>query len=211
MKTWIKYIANGMGILCSFIFPSDLPVLFRAVMAYFYTGYLKRRFAIWGHKSIIAFKAANLSGLEYIQVGEQTEIDKNVCLTAWKHYRTFQYAPQIVIGNNCHIGAGAHITSIHGITIGDNLLTGTNILITDNAHGASERELLDVHPEHRPLYSKGKVEIGHNVWLGNNVCILPGVTVGNGVIVAANSVVTKSVPDYTVVAGVPAQIVKRIN
>lgn len=200
-----------MGILCSFIFPSKLPVLFRAVMAYFYTGYLRRRFAAWGSKSVIAFKASHLNGLECVRVGDQTEIDKNVCLTAWKHHGTFQYAPRIVIGNNCHIGAGAHITSVNGITIGDNLLTGTNILITDNAHGASERGLLDVHPEHRPLFSKGKVEIGHNVWLGNNVCILPGVTVGNGVIVAANSVVTKSVPDYVVVAGTPARIVKLIN
>jgi len=54
------------------------------------------------------------------------------------------------------------------------------------------------------------VVIGNNVWLGNNVCILAGVTIGDGAIVAANSVVTKDVPAYSLVAGVPA-VIKKTN
>lgn len=211
MRKLVKHVAEGLGAFFSFIVPSKLPLLCQAAMSYFYTGYLRRRFAKWGQGSVIVFKASHLNGLRYVQVGERTEIDKNVSLTAWDYYKGLRYKPRIVIGDNCHIGAGAHVTSICGIIIGDNLLTGTNVLITDNAHGASEHELLEVHPKSRPLYSKGEVRIGRNVWLGNNVCILPGVTIGDGVIVAANSVVTKSVPDYTVVAGAPARIVKRIN
>lgn len=211
MRELVKHLAGKAGLLVSFIVPSNLPLLCRAAMSYFYTGYLQRHFARWGRGSAIVFRSSRLKGLRYVEVGERTVIGRNVCLTAWDYYKGLHYTPRIVIGSNCHIGAGAHITSIRGITIGDNLLTGTNVLISDNAHGASERGLLETPPEDRPLYSKGEVKIGCNVWLGNNVCILSGVTVGDGVIVAANSVVTKSVPDYTVIAGTPARIMKRIN
>ena len=211
MKTLIKHIARGMGFLWSWLWPVKLSVLCRAVMSYGYTGYLQRRFASFGEGSTILYKAINLNGLEYVHVGSHTEIDPNVCLTAWDCYRGTRYTPRIVIGDHCHIGANAHLTSVSGITIGDNLLTGTNVLITDNAHGASELAWLGVHPEERPLCSKGEVVIGNNVWLGNNVCVLPGVTIGDGAIVGANSVVTKNVPDHAVVAGTPARIVKQIK
>ena len=211
MKTWIKHIAGWIGYLWSFLWPSGFSILLRATLSYCYTGYLRRRFAGWGKGSVIMYKAKNLVGLRCVHVGNATEIDQDVRLTAWEHHGGHEYAPRIVIGDHCHLGAGAHVTSVRGITIGNNLLTGTNVLITDNAHGASERRWLDVHPESRPLYSKGEVAIGDNVWLGNNVCILPGTVIGNGVIVGANSVVTGVVPDYVVVAGSPARIVKHLN
>ena len=120
--------------------------------------------------------------------------------------------PEIKIGNGCHIGAYAHLTATRGITIGDNLLTGTNIIITDNAHGVTDTiEALQCAPSSRPLLSKGEVIIGNNVWLANNVCILPGVKIGDGVVVAANSCVTHDLPDYCVAAGCPAKIIKKIN
>ena len=68
--------------------------------------------------------------------------------------------------------------------------------------------MLDIAPDFRPLSSKGPVLIDDNVWIGEKSSIMPGVHIGKGVIVAANSVVTKDVPPYCVVAGIPATIVK---
>lgn len=98
-----------------------------------------------------------------------------VQLTAWQDNgirRGNAASPKISIGNNCNIRDNCHITAANGITIGDNLLTGTNVLITDNSHGAAERQQMDIHPQQRRLTSKGTVYIGNNVWLANNVCIM---------------------------------------
>lgn len=59
--------------------------------------------------------------------------------------------------------------------------------------------------------SKGPVIIGSNVWFGDKATILPNVTIGDGAVIAANSVVTKDVPAYSVVAGNPAKIIKQVN
>ena len=63
-------------------------------------------------------------------------------------------------------------------------------------------------PFERKIISKGPVIIGDNVWIGDKVTILSGVRIGNGVVVAANSVVTKDVPEYCVVAGNPARVIR---
>ncbi|MBQ5454589.1 MAG: acyltransferase, partial [Prevotella sp.] len=97
------------------------------------------------------------------------------------------------------------------ITIGNHLLTGTNVLITDNSHGATDYASLVVPPIERTVVSHGPVKIGNNVWLGNNVCVLPNVTIGDGAVVGANSVVTHDIPPYAIVAGIPAKIVKQVT
>ena len=131
-------------------------------------------------------------------------------MTAWDSYEGVHFNPQITIGNNSSIGDDSHITAINKIMIGNNVRSGKKILITDNSHGASERKLLDIAPNKRPLYSKGPVIIEDNVWIGEKSSIMPGVHIGYGSIIAANSVVTKDVPSYCVVAGSPAKIVKNM-
>jgi len=84
-------------------------------------------------------------------------------------------------------------------------------LITDNAHGASNFDLLSIAPNKRPLYSKGPVIIEDNVWIGEKASIMPDVHIGYGSIVGANAVVTRDVPPYCVVIGNPAKIVKIID
>jgi len=109
----------------------------------------------------------------------------------------------IKIGNHCHIGEYNHITSCNSITIGDGLLTGRYVLISDNSHGSLSKEESLVEPIKRNLKSKGGVVIGNNVWLVDKVAVLAGVHIGNNVIVAANAVVTKDLPDNCMAAGVP--------
>ena len=209
MKGIIKSIAEGAGRLASLVLPPALPKLINAFGVHIYTGYYARRFKRWGKDSILGSPLERTNRLDLVSVGDHCEIDKHTVLTV---YPQENGQPEIRIGNGCHIGAHAHLTAICGITIGENLLTGTNVIITDNAHGATDSmEALQTAPKDRPLLSKGEVVIGNNVWLANNVCILPGVKIGDGVVVAANSCVTHDLPAYCIAAGSPAKIIKKIK
>ena len=90
------------------------------------------------------------------------------------------------------------------------MLTGKWVTITDNSHGNVTVENLILPPANREVLSKGKVKIGKNVWIGDKASIMPGVKIGDGVIVGANSVVTKDIPSYCLVAGNPARIIKKL-
>jgi len=209
MKTIIKYISEIIGLMLSFIYPTSAKELLHAVRSHIYTGYMKRRFAHFGQGSVIGCKVASLRGMQHICIGKHNEFASGLRLTAWGSNTTV--SPLITIGDNCWFGEYNHLTAAQGITIGDNLLTGSNVLISDNAHGDSSADMMTIHPRLRPLTSKGNVCIGNNVWIGNNVCILAGVTIGDGAIIAANSVVTKDVPSCCVAAGVPATVIKHIT
>ncbi len=184
--------------------------LFKALCTRLYTLLMRSRFASFGARSHLVWPSMKLTGLGYVSVGSDTAIGAHVQLTAWDSHNGNRYTPSIVIGRHCSIRDYAHITAIDSIRIGDNLLTGTNVLITDNSHGQSTREHTSLPFTERPLYSKGPVVIGNNVWLGNNVCVMPGVTIGDGAIVGANSVVTHDVPAYAVAAGIPARVIKQL-
>lgn len=119
------------------------------------------------------------------------------------------FHPELTIGSHCSFGAYNHITCTNKVTIGDNLLTGKWVTITDNSHGATDYASLQIEPIRRPIVSKGPVTIGNNVWIGDKATILPGVNIGDGAVIAANCVVTKDVPAYCVVAGNPGRVMKR--
>lgn len=195
-----KKILDVIGQALSLIYPRQLTTLFHSVHNRIYTGFLRRRFKTFGN-SIIIWHPYTLMGEEYIEIGNDTIIEKDIQLTARK---IDEIPPSIKIGNHSLIRRGAHITAIRFIEIGDYVLTGTNVFISDNSHGNTDSQSLHEPTTTRPIVSKGKVKIGNNVWIGNNVCIMAGVTIGDGVVIGANSVVTKDVPAYTVVAGVPA-------
>lgn len=151
-----------------------------------------------------------LMGEKYISIGKGTTIHKNVILTAWDRYRKQNFTPMIKIGNNTNIGEHSHISACERIIIGNNVLTGRYVYISDNSHGNSSKEEKDIPPIERKLYVKGPVIIEDNVWIGERVCILSGVKIGKGAIIAANAVVTHDVPEGCIVGGIPAKIIKRI-
>ena len=149
-------------------------------------------------------------GEHCIYIGAGTQFDKYSYLTAWE--RTCaggDFHPEIHIGENCCFGAWNHITATNKIQIGNNLLTGKWVTITDNSHGDTDFVSLQTPPLMRRVTSKGPVVIGDNVWIGDKATILPGVTIGDGAVIAANAVVTKDVPAYCVVGGNPARIIKQ--
>lgn len=147
-----------------------------------------------------------LVGLRFTSVGVDTKFGNGIYLTSWKKINK---DPELIIGENCEFGAFNHITCINKIIIGDNCLTGKWVTITDNSHGSSEFEDLKKSPLVRNVISKGPVVIGKNVWIGDKATILPNVIIGDGVIIGANSVVTKNIPSYSIVGGNPARILKQ--
>lgn len=207
VKVKIKQLLFCAGRLFAYIYPYGLSRRFHSLYAKLYTGWLSKEFRHFGH-SYIAPRVFLLEGARYIRVGDDSFLGEHIELTAWDSFQGKKYSPEISIGNGCHIRNGSHITAINRILIGNHVLTGPHILITDNAHGTSSGDGLDLPPNHRPLYSKGPVVIEDNVWIGEKASILPGVHIGKGAIIAANAVVTKDVPAYTIAAGNPAKVIK---
>jgi len=109
----------------------------------------------------------------------------------------------ITLGNNVFINAGCKFQDQGGITIGDDTLIGHNVVLATLNHDESAEKRGNLHP--------APIVIGKKVWIGANVTVVPGVTIGDGAIIAAGAVVTKDVPENTVVAGVPARIIKNIQ
>lgn len=170
-----------------------------------YNRWISRKFA--GGPFGFKYPVNLIRGQRYFHIGNHTAFGKYVVLTAWDRYLDRTFSPDVVIGRECNFGDYLHLTCISKITIGDNVLTGRWVTISDNSHGNSDLRSLLIPPLGRELVSKGPINIGNNVWIGDKATILAGVSIGEGAIVAANAVVTKDVAPYTVVAGNPANII----
>ena len=165
---------------------------------------IRYRFASFGKSSRIYPYPVLLVGERYIQIGNNVIIGQQVQLTAWDGYKNQRFTPEIIFGDGCSIGDGAHITAINRIELGKNVLTGKYVLITDNSHGTAELSQLSIAPNQRPMVSKGPVVIEDNVWIGEKASILSGVHIGRGAIIGTGAVVTKDVPAGHMAIGVPA-------
>lgn len=175
-----------------------------------YSEWIKYEFNTCG-KHCSFGKFITLRGGHCIEIADNVTMGRRIVMEVFESYQDQSFSPRVRIGNYVNIGDYSHISCINGIIIEDNVRMGRKVFITDNAHGASERKLLDMRPNIRPLVSKGRVVIEKNAWIGEMACIMPGVTIGRGAIVGANSVVTHDVPPYSIVAGCPARIVKRFE
>lgn len=148
---------------------------------------------------------------EYIHVGNNVNSMYGLRLEAIDTYANEQYTPCIRIGNNVSFNTDCHIACINSIIIEDGVLIASRIFITDHFHGDTSQKYFHIPPAIRPLISKGPVIIRKNVWIGEGVVILPGVTIGENAIIGANSVVTKSIPDNVIAAGMPCKIISTLT
>ncbi|MDB5115753.1 MAG: acetyltransferase [Mucilaginibacter sp.] len=122
--------------------------------------------------------------------------------------------PVLTFGKNVQINDYVHITAMEGVIIGDNVLIASKVYISDCTHGSYAGNKDDssplIAPKDRPYQTK-KVIIENNVWIGEFVSVLPGVKIGSGTIVGANSIVTKSLPANVIAVGSPAKPIKKYN
>lgn len=141
-----------------------------------------------------------------IFIGENCKIFWEGWLDAVTSYagRTFQ--PRLEIGDGTYIGRHCHIIACGHLRIGQNVVMADGVYITDCLHGYENPHVPVLE---MPLKFPGNVNIEDQVWIGERVCVMPGVTIGRHSVVAANSVVTKDLPPYSVAAGIPARVIKR--
>lgn len=160
--------------------------------------------------SVFIPRYTRIIGANFISLGDNTYIFGHCVIEAVSEYMNQKFSPQIVIGSGCSIGEYSHITCINRIIIGNGVLTGRRVLLSDNDHGHFTKEELVIPPSYRKIVSKGPIIIEDNVWIGEGASIIGNVRIGKGSVVAANAVVTKDVPPYCLVAGVPAKIIKKV-
>ncbi len=151
-------------------------------------------------------KPVQIDGGKYITIGDSSSIGRDAWLGAFDRYQDQSFRPKLNIGNNVRIGNYACITCIDEISIEDGCLISEYVYVSDHYHGFDPNS--DVIPAKQPLFTKGKVSIGQNSFIGYRVSILNGVTLGRNCVVGAHSVVVTSFPDYSIIAGVPARLIK---
>lgn len=166
-----------------------------------------KRFSSFGSDSVFHYFDYNVINPQYISVGSNVHFGHRVRLELFDEYAGTKFAPILKIGNNVNIGPDAHIGCINKVEIGNGVLFASNVFIMDHFHGNISKEDLLLPPSKRPLSSK-PVKIGNNVWLGERVCVLPGVELGDNVIVGAGAIVTKSFPANSIIAGCPAKLIR---
>ncbi|MDB4921115.1 DapH/DapD/GlmU-related protein [Mucilaginibacter sp.] len=165
---------------------------------------VKHSYKITAGKNLILEDNVSINALseDGISLGDNVSIARDSILfcTGVIAYR----GKGITIGDRTGISARAYLAGQGGISIGNDVIMGPNVQIFSENHAFSD---LDLTIKEQGV-TKQAVAIGNNCWLGGGTTVLAGVTIGDGCVVAAGSVVTKSFPPNSVIAGVPAKLVK---
>ena len=165
-----------------------------------------RRFGAVGPGSLIAFPPGDVFGEARVAIGADTLVAPYVSLAVGMPGEPMDdETPVIVIGDRCLIGRGTSIIARCRVEIGDDVTVAPNVYITDHNHSYGNVEM----PIGRQWPAADAVRIGDGSWLGSGVIVLPGASIGCHVTVAAGAIVRGAVPDFSVIAGVPARVVRR--
>ncbi|WP_427875236.1 acetyltransferase [Flavobacterium sp. MMS24-S5] len=168
-----------------------------------------RGFFVFKEARLVRFPI-DLRGAKYIKVSKGFTTGVGCRLEAYPMNRE----QTMFFGENVQMNDYVHITAMKSVIIGSNVLLASKIYISDCSHGSYNGDEFDsnpnIIPNKRALIAK-PVIINDNVWLGEFVSVLPGVVIGKGTIVGANSVVSKSLPPYVIAVGSPAKPIKEFN
>lgn len=165
------------------------------------------RFARFGERSLIV-KPRGILSPHRIEIGDGVLVHEGAMFSVVEHFRGRDHQPRLKIGSGCNIGPGIWFSCVGEIEIGEDNLLGHNILIADSYH---EYEDPDRPILHQPMAEPEGVRIGAGCIIGPHAAILSGVTIGPGSFIAANAVVTRSVPPNSVVVGNPARVIRHFD
>jgi serine acetyltransferase len=171
----------------------------------FFSVLITGAFSSFGKKSVLALPI-RLSGENRIAIGDGVSVGANSWLQALQDGDNTSVA--ISIGNGSSIAGLCVISAVRKVVLEDQVLLARNVYISDHMHRYTH---IGVSILAQGLDRIRPVIIQRGAWIGENVVVCPGVTVGTGSVVGANSVVTEDVPEYSVAVGAPARVVKTIR
>ena len=180
--------------------------IYRKVRDKIFTFLYRYSFNELGCKSTLSMPFL-VHGAKYISIDKKVFIRSNAWLSVLNEENFKSNDVRLSIGESTYIGRNAHIVALKNIRIGKNVLIGDNVYIADNYHVFDR---IDLPYKDQGIGFKSEVEVGDGTWLGENVCVISS-KIGKQCIVGANSLVINDVPDYTMVAGSPARIIKKFN
>lgn len=158
----------------------------------------------------IVRRPAYVRGKSLIRFGKRFTTGVGIRLDVFSNKKT----PCIIFGDNVELNDYVHIAAVNSVVIGNNVLIASKVFISDHNHGFYGTNGLHDSPLSIPKdreLSYSSVTIEDNVWLGEFVAVLPGVTIGKGSIIGTMSVVTKNIPPNSIAIGSPARVVKTYN
>lgn len=189
---------------------------------------LRRHYTIWGFIelafSVIVSRLFIDRRLKYfnfpIIIKGRKFIDFGDYLTAG-YYCRFEVYPKdndkrkrLIFGKNIQLNDFVHISAIDHVEIGDNCLMASHIYISDNSHGVYNGGVNESSPDTPPEcreYVTAPVKIGKNCWIAEGVIIMPGVTIGDGCVIGAHSIVNSDIPEGCIAVGSPAKVIKKYS
>ncbi|MGB3491696.1 MAG: acyltransferase [Elainellaceae cyanobacterium] len=151
---------------------------------------------------------AKVYGARHISLGKNAFISWNTWIYCVEEYGKQKFNPQLILDDKVYLGPGCHVVTCRKIHIEPHVMLGNNCYISDNLHDYSD---VDMPIDNGPLSVPGKIVIGAGSWLGDNVCVFGDLRIGKHCVVGANSVVNRSLPDYSIAVGAPAKIIKRYD
>lgn len=164
----------------------------------------KRKMAFCG-KNVVFENNVRIDCPQFLSMGNDIYVSANTKI--YFALSEQNSTPQLVIKDSTYIGRNCQISCCSKITIQEKVMIADNCYIGDSEHIYNKRQaIID-----SGIQSRGDIVIGDGSWIGANVCILPNVSIGKHCVVGAGSVVTKSIPDYTIAVGNPARIIKYIE
>lgn len=166
--------------------------------------YYKIIFGELGSRTVIKSTGSRIENPKNIFIGSKVFIGRYSWLAASPHVSK---TPKLIIKDNVSIGRFNQVYSNSEITIENSVLTADRVYISDGTHESKD---IDIPIMSQGISSRGPMTIGAGSWIGINACII-GASIGKNCVIAANSVVVKDIPDYCIVGGVPARIIKRYN
>jgi acetyltransferase-like isoleucine patch superfamily enzyme len=139
----------------------------------------------------------NIVGTGNISVGKRCRLGSEVELTT-------EDFGEIELGSDIRINRGCSLVSYDKIQIDDFAMIGEFVSIRDANHGMEKNTPIRLQD-----HTAESIHIGRDVWIGRGSCVLPGVSIGQGAVIGANSVVTKDIPAYSIAVGTPAKVIKK--
>lgn len=147
--------------------------------------------------SVICDGSIRVTGTGNIHLGKRCRLGMDIELGT-------EEQGKITIGDDTRLNRGCTVVSYSQIDIGDFAIIGEFATIRDANHGMKLGEPMRYQPhDTRPI------RIGRDVWIGRGCCILPGVSIGEGSVIGANSVCTRDIPPYSIAAGIPAKVIRK--